>query len=219
MGLSPIYGGWEEDAQALIVKHVHPGDVVYDIGANYGIHALLFARLVKNGGHVYAFEPVVEILDALQDNLKLNNFSNVSCLNVAVSDSPGSTSFVTGHHVGAGHLSAVGDGQGNQIMVKTTTLDQAVFADECRPPNFIKMDIEGAEGKALAGSMRVLREFRPVLLVDLHNPEQDLAVGRILSSCNYEAFHTEDGSKVKDLSHGWPDPNGLWGQFIAYPKN
>jgi FkbM family methyltransferase len=203
----------------LMTKHIKAGHVVYDVGANYGIHVLLFARLVQTKGHVYAFEPIGNILQELQHNISLNQFSNVTCLNLAISDVTGSSPFVTGHHVGAGHLSAVGDAQGTKISVETTTLDEFVFLHKNLPPNFIKMDIEGAESKALSGAVRVLKKFRPILLVDLHNPSQDVAVGQILSECRYEAFHTEDGNKVKDLSKGWPAVDGLWGQFIAFPTN
>src|SRR5690242_11837947 len=61
-GLSPLHGGWERDAQHLMVKYIHPGSVVYDIGANYGIHTLLMARLATRTGHVYAFEPMADIM-------------------------------------------------------------------------------------------------------------------------------------------------------------
>lgn len=218
MGLSPIYGGWEEEAQAVILENVAPGAVVYDLGANYGIHALLFARLVEDSGHVFAFEPLPTIHAALQSNIELNKFSNVTCVKLAVSEKSGSMDFVTGHHVGAGHLSTAGDAQGEQLAVETISLDEFVFEQHHRPPNFIKIDIEGAEGRALAGAERVLTEHRPVLLVDLHNPEQDVAVGTILLKCGYRAYRTEDRSEVKDLSSGWPDPDGLSGQVIAFPR-
>jgi FkbM family methyltransferase len=219
MGLSPLYGGWEEQAQNLMLRHIKPGGVVYDLGANYGIHTLLFARLAKEHGHVYAFEPVQKIHSALQGNVALNRFSNVTCLRLAVSSSAGVSSFLTGHHVGAGHLSTVGDNQGEQLTVQTITLDAFVFEQNNRPPTFVKIDIEGAESKAMSGGITVLKKYRPILLIDLHNPEEDVAVGQILSECNYEAFRAEDDARVEHLSQGWPDPAGLWGQVIALAKN
>src|SRR4029077_1501096 len=212
MGLSPIYGGWEEDAQNLMLKHIEPGHVAYDLGANYGIHALLLARLVQKEGLVVAFEPVPQICSALQENVALNGFTNVTCVRAAVSDQTGTTSFVTGHHVGAGHISAVGDEQGISMSVKTVTLDDFVYNQKNRPPDFIKIDIEGAEGNALMGAEKLLRERPPILLVDLHNPEQDVTVGKILSKNGYTAHRTEDGSQVNDLLKGWPCPDGVWGQ-------
>jgi FkbM family methyltransferase len=218
MGLASLYGGWEEEAQALMKKHVPSGSVVYDLGANYGIHALFLARLVGEFGHVYGFEPVPHICSELQANVALNGFRNVTCVKAAVSDRAGSSSFFTGPHLGAGHLASAGDRQGEEVTVETVTLDDFVINRKNRPPDFIKIDIEGAEGKALAGSEKVLKKCRPIVLVDLHNPEQDLAVGRVLSNCGYEAYRSENGKKVKDLFRSWPDPDGLWGQIIAFPK-
>jgi FkbM family methyltransferase len=219
MGLSPIYGGWEEEAQQLMLEHIRPGSVVYDVGANYGIHTLLMAKTAQPHGHVYAFEPLPEIFTALEENISLNNFSNVTCVCAAIDDQTGQTTFVKGDHVGAGHLGSISDASGEKTTVTTITMDEFVFEQHQRPPDFIKMDIEGAEGKALAGGERVLQKYRPILLVDLHNPEQDLAVGKILLRCGYEAVHADTMLKVKDLSKGWPEPDGLWGQFIAFPRD
>ncbi len=217
MGLSPLYGGWEPDAQQLMVKNIRADSVVYDVGANYGIHTLLMARLASNG-IVYAFEPVPEICTALEENVSINNFQNVRCVRLALSDCGGEAAFTKGLHVGAGGLTLPSRVPDDQISVTTTTVDQFVFEQNNPPPDFIKMDVEGAEGKVLAGGEQVLKTFRPVLLVDLHNPEQDIAVGQILLRCGYDAFHSEDLVKVADLSMGWPHPEGLWGEFIAYPR-
>ncbi len=217
-GLAPLYGGWESHAQRLMVENIRPGSTVYDIGANYGIHPLLMARLVSKHGHVYAFEPVPEILFHLKKNLLLNGFSNTTCLELAVADWTGNESFLKGHHGGAGHLETSLDVVGQRLTVDTVTLDEFVFKGNHRPPNFIKIDVEGAERKVLSGGEKVLQTFRPILLVDLHTPEQDVAVGQALLKFRYDAYRTENGSKVSDLSKGWPDPMGLWGQFIGIPS-
>ena len=86
-----------------------------------------------------------------------------------------------------------------------------------RAPSFIKMDIEGAEGDALEGAVRVLERHRPVLLIDLHSPEQDLRVGRVSGDADYRV-RTSDGREVTDLGTPWPAPHGIWGQIIATPK-
>ena len=217
-GISPLYGGWEPDAQVLMVKHIRPGSVVYDVGANYGIHTLLMARLATDTGHVYAFEPVPAIHSELQKNVTLNGFRNVTLVKLAINDYTGETTFVMGHHDGAGHLATAGTQQGDKLTVHTVTLDEFVFDRGNRPPNFIKVDVEGAESKVLGGGERTLQSAQPIILVDLHTPDQDVAVGSILARCGYEAYRTEDGAKVKDLSKGWPDPDGIWGQIVALPR-
>lgn len=122
-----------------------------------------------------------------------------------------------GHHDGAGHLAKAGAPGGAAIRVETVSLDSFVFEQGNAPPDFVKIDVEGAESSVLEGARRVLSTFRPVLLIELHSPEEDLRVGRLLTEFRYEARRTSDGSVVADLSKGWPNREGLWGKVVAYP--
>lgn len=101
--------------------------------------------------------------------------------------------------------------------MRTSTIYQFVVEERHEPPTFMKLDVEGAEGRVLTGAEHTLTHARPTLLVDLHTPEQDRCVGDILYRAGYSAFHSADGTRVRDLRTGWPDPNGLWGQIIAFP--
>lgn len=217
-GLAPIYGGWEPEAQELMCQHIRPGDIVYDLGANRGMHTLLFARLAGPNGHVYAFEPVDAFLQELHRNVRLNGFHNVTAVPLAASDTEGTAVFFRGHHEGAGHLAESGDQVGDQLEVRTVTLSDFVLRDGNRPPTFIKLDIEGAEGSALRGAQAVLANYKPTVLVDLHTPDQDCQVGNILADFGYVAYRTgRMVKKIVDLRRGWPDPEGIWGQVIAFP--
>lgn len=217
-GLAPLYGGWEPRAQRLMTEHVLPGWITYDIGANYGVHTLLMARLVGKSGHVFAFEPVPEILSSLRENIAMNSFSNVTCIECAADNRTRSHPFLRRHHAGAGALAGEDESVRDGLIVKTITLDDFVFERNNRPPNFIKIDVEGAEGRVLCGAERILRMFRPILLIDLHTPDQDLAVGQILAEYRYDAYRVENGARVKFLRKGWPDLDGIWGQILAIPE-
>jgi FkbM family methyltransferase len=217
---APIVGAWEPAAQRLMVRHVPPGSVVYDVGANIGIHTLLLARLVGPTGQVFAFEPVPALYARLCENLQLNpSLPAARLVQLALGDRRGTAAFYTGHHAGAGHLAASGPETGERIFVSTSTLDEFVYRDHHRPPGFVKIDVEGAEGSVLAGAERVLGNAQPILLVDLHTPAQDLAVGRCLSHAGYVAYRTENGSRVREIEQGWPNPDGLSGQIIAFPSD
>jgi len=218
-GLSPLYGGWERNEQELMVRHVKRGSTAYDLGANHGIHTLLMARLVGSAGHVYAFEPVPENVCRLRENIALNDFSNVNVIEAAVAEQPGTESFGRGGSHATGHLTGGAGNPCGDLRVKAVSLDDQVFAQNAGPPDFIKIDVEGAESRVLAGAQRVLETHQPILLVALHTPEQDTAVGQTLSGLGYEAYRTSDGSKVKSLHTGWPDPEGIWGECIAFPAS
>jgi FkbM family methyltransferase len=215
---APIVGNWEPAAQRLMVRHVAPGSVAYDIGANIGIHTLLLSRLVGRTGQVYAFEPVPTLYDRLCENVRLNpGLPAARPVQLAMGDRSGTAAFYTGHHAGAGHLAASGPETGNRIVVPTSQLDEFVYRDHHAPPGFVKIDVEGAEGSVLDGAEHVLTNARPILMVDLHTPAQDVAVGKSLSHAGYVAYRTEDGCQVRHIEQGWPNPEGLSGQVIAFP--
>jgi FkbM family methyltransferase len=62
------------------------GQVVYDVGANTGIHSLLFSRLVGPGGSVYAFEPLSENILEIESIKRLNAASNIVVVAEAIGD-------------------------------------------------------------------------------------------------------------------------------------
>ena len=157
------------------------------------------------------------IADALREVIRINQLENVTVVPSALSDRIAVERFYRAHHDGAGHLESAGLHTGEALDVSTTTLDDFVFTQNNRPPDFIKMDIEGGEGRALSGGRGVLEKFRPVILIDLHNPTQDQQVGTILSEARYRAIRTEDG-KAADLGKPWPDRDGIWGQVLAWPE-
>ena len=222
-GLSHLYGGWEPEVLAVLVGRLLPGGVVYDLGANYGLHTLLMARLVGPAGRVFAFEPIDRIRAELARNVSLNGFSQVEVVPLAVSDRCGPASMFGGAHDGAGLIDSVDRGNkqvdhtGTISAVVLTTLDAFVAAGH-PPPAFIKMDIEGAEGSAVLGAKRVLAEHRPVLLIELHSPEQDVAVAVALGRLGYTLSRVSPPvPPITNLTVGWPHQNGVWGQILALP--
>lgn len=217
-GHAYLYGGWERKSMDVMVRYVKPGSIAYDLGANYGMHTLLMARLVGPSGRVYAFEPNPEIVSSLNEQLTLNDLRMVDTIPLAVSDQIGTACFDRGQHRGAGHLVSATAAISETILhVQTTTLDKFVLEDGNVPPGFVKIDIEGGESAALRGCLRVIAQFRPIFIIELHNPTEDRAVGTILRSFGYTAFRVESGQPVENMASGWPDCKGMWGTILALP--
>ena len=62
-------GIWEPFETKIVKKLVQRGDVAVDIGANIGYYTLLFSRLVKLSGKVFAFEPEPANFSLLKKNI------------------------------------------------------------------------------------------------------------------------------------------------------
>jgi FkbM family methyltransferase len=145
-------GEWEPEETAALRRLLRPGDVVYDVGANVGYFTLLAAHLVGASGHVYAFEPNEQVLPRLRHHLAINDLHNVTVVPVALADRDGHASFhaVGGANSGMSSLRADVSGD-HTTTVELARLDSVVSARRLRPPDVVKMDIEGAEYRALAG--------------------------------------------------------------------
>lgn len=179
-------GNSEPDLQAALELFVREGMVVYDIGANVGFFSVLLARLVGPSGQVFAFEPVPANAEQIRYNARANSFSNVQVHTVAVSDSDGVAGFRLTDFSTTGKFSALGPGTGHtEILVPTRQLDRMVFSAEIPAPALIKLDAEGAEPAILKGAAQVLAKIRPILLIELHATNHEVA--DILESHKYSA--------------------------------
>lgn len=221
-GLSHLYGGWEAEVQMLLSQIVKPSMVCYDIGANYGMFSLLMARRVGAAGKVFSFEPMPEIGASLEENARLNDLTNMHLVAAAVSNNVGEAQFVVGHHDGAGHLTSAGRGNREQtekerkVTVSVTTVD--AFVAEGNPlPDLMKIDIEGAESAALEGARQTLAARKPLLMIELHTPTEDVKVGALLRAAGYQAFRVDEPGlpAVKDMSKGFPEPDGMRGYVLG----
>lgn len=174
-------GFWEPDNLKLFASQLTPGSVVYDIGAHVGLYTLLSSRRVGRQGHVYSFEPLPRNLHYLRRHIQLNEISNCTVVEAAVSNRPGWQRFDATAHDSAAHLSQTGS-----MEVATTSLDEFFYGGSgARPPNAMKINAEGAEAEVLLGGRRLIREFSPVIFLSLHTEQATRECKEFLSSCGY----------------------------------
>jgi hypothetical protein len=79
------------------------------------------------------------------------------------------------------------------------------------------MDVEGAESRVIAGGRAVLASARPVLLMDLHGIDQEIAVGTALRDLGYRIYRVDDGRAVVDVTSGHDNPEGMSDEILALP--
>jgi len=165
----------------LLAKEVYAGSVVYDIGANVGSYTILASVLTSSSGQVVAFEPMKDNLDYLRKHIQLNKLENVHILDTAVSDKSGEMRFKSHPDHLQGRLDPTGD-----HIVRITTLDEYINSPGARPPNFLKIDVEGGEAAVLRGAMNVLSNYKPVIFLSTHGQEVQRECERLLSNAGYK---------------------------------
>lgn len=170
----------------LFKKEVPHGGTVLDIGANVGFYSIFFARYVGNNGKVFAFEPEPQNLSFLRKNVSENRYTNVEIVPKAVGAKEGEVELFVSDFNSGGHqiydmrgsILAKGsldlgdrelledehsDAPRKSLKVGLISLDN-FLADYPKPIDFVKMDVEGAEGGVLAGMTRILRENKHIKL-------------------------------------------------------
>ncbi|WP_406696103.1 FkbM family methyltransferase [Singulisphaera sp. Ch08] len=157
-------GYFEPYETTLIESEVKAGDVVLDIGANIGYYTLIFARLVGDHGRVYAFEPDPTNFRLLKKNVRANGYHNVIFVNKAVAEVSGPLSLYLCPDNKGDHRIFASEDDRDAIPIQATTLDE-YFAEYQGKIDFIKMDIQGSEGRAVRGMQKLLRRHHDVKII------------------------------------------------------
>lgn len=196
--------GWYEIRKRQAFESKIPaGAVVYDVGANVGYYSLLAAILAGKAGHVYAFEPLPRNVDFLRRHVILNKLEdNITVFEVAVSDRTGEAAFDLGASASMGHLADTGE-----IKVKQVRLDDMWAAGEVKPPDFMKIDVEGAEFEVLNGARKLLKTHQPILFLDTHNREAHKLTVELLAELDYE-LQCLDGKPLPESKELIATPRG-----------
>lgn len=170
---------FEQRTLSAIIRILKPEFTVLDIGANIGLHSLIMASCLDSDGKgmVYSFEPCRKTFEALMGNVKLNNFSDrIVPHNVALSDKAGRLILDTpDEYRSLGHRSdpykSLRKGQNGLETgeeVEVVTLDLWVKEKKISRIDFIKIDIEGAELECFKGSVDVLKNYRPIVVMECY---------------------------------------------------
>jgi len=178
-----VSGAYEADMQHALVRHLRPGMVFYDVGANAGFFTLLGACLVGNAGHVVSFEPHPTTARLLKKQVSANGIENVSVVKAAVTKHVGVAQFSDDRPSVMNSLVAPGQSE-RMVEVKTTTLDWE--AKRYPPPDLIKIDVEGAEIDVLQGAVELIKRNRPILLVEIHSHAIALQYDEIIADLGYQ---------------------------------
>ncbi len=183
-------GSYEFNKRLAFETEIKPNSVVYDIGANVGFFSLLASVLAGDDGHVYAFEPLPRNINFLRKHIAINQRKNIDVFEVAVSDHNGQAFFDLGASTAMGHLAESGE-----IQVEMVSLDEMIAEGNIKPPDYIKLDVEGAEFGALRGAQKLLAQFHPVLFIDTHHREAHEKSIELLKGLGYD-FQCLDGKNL-----------------------
>jgi FkbM family methyltransferase len=159
----------------LILESKLPGDVIWDVGANIGVHACLLQKYTQNSGHgegnVIAFEPHPSNAKRLRENAKLNELDLTVHEAALFSQNKEIQLQSVNEEAGEGKhtLSNDHNRETTKIPVKAMRGDEIIDKTHIPRPNIIKIDVEGSEMHVLKGLTGIIESTTlRLIIVEVH---------------------------------------------------
>jgi len=170
--------GYEPETLHLFACLARDAAVVYDVGAYFGLYALV-AAMAAPRAKVFSFEPFPDSYRMHRELIALNGLDDrITALQSAVSDKAGEASYYFPSRPGA-RIQNIGslhnrfeagerfaDRDYARVDVQVTTIDDLV-AGGTPAPNLIKIDVEESEHLVLEGARRTLAAARPDIVMEI----------------------------------------------------
>ena len=173
-------GYWAKDDIELIKKLIDflltkkQSVTLYDVGSNIGTHALAIGKTYGEKVKIRAFEAQRQIFNMLCGTVALNGLNNIFCHNLAVSDEGDQKikiplpNYDEVNNFGGLELIQPLRSDNQSMVINNYEEIATITLDEFNEVvDFIKMDIEGMEDKAFAGSKLILEKYRPICFIEI----------------------------------------------------
>lgn len=167
-------------------------DICLDIGANVGSWSL---NLYNKFNKVLAFEPNKVARTTFEENIELNDITNIELFDYALSNK--TTISKMRVYEAAGHSTLCDDHPMadttsdyiDTIDVATTTLKSIFTSDyENRKIDFIKIDTEGFEIPIIEGGLELIKEHKPKMMIEIHAQSDIDVVRKLLPDFDFEEY-------------------------------
>jgi FkbM family methyltransferase len=204
----------DEPDLTVVRELVEDGSMAVDLGANIGVYTKVLSDIVGSMGNVISVEPVPQTFAVLSRLIRSLGMDNVSCVNLAISDSVGEVvmelpNYETGgtNYYQATVVSETDQGIASskqRVRVPSLTLDELVAGKG--KVSFVKCDVEGHELACLAGAEKVLRSDSPAWLVEIWGDPDEAGSRAMQTFSVFEGFSYEswwfDGRRLKKRRPG-----------------
>jgi FkbM family methyltransferase len=162
-----------------VFEVVNPS-VFWDVGGNVGYYSWI-ALSLNPDVEVVLFEPDKTNIELIKKTISKNNLKTAEIIEAAVSEEDGILEFLTDPISGAtGCINSVSQldnmtslhhdfGLNKVVSVKSISLDSLVKTS--RPPDVVKIDVEGAEHLVISGAKQMIQTYKPVVVMETTNNE------------------------------------------------
>ncbi|MBI4945024.1 MAG: FkbM family methyltransferase [Bacteroidetes bacterium] len=137
--------------------------IIFDVGANAGDYSLNLIKIFKNSNFtLHAFEPSKKTFANLTSNLFGNN---IQLHNIGIGNETGQMTLYLSHKDTAGTISSLYNRNlthrniemNDRETIEIATIDEFCEKNKIKKIDFLKLDIEGHEIKALEGATKMMK--------------------------------------------------------------
>lgn len=166
--------GYEGPSVKLFYYLSKKSNVIFDIGANVGYFSLIAAAANKNA-KIYSFEPIDFIFNRLEHNKTINGFKNIVAVKSIAGDSNSTVSFYAPDTNAISFAGSTKKGwapNSTEIRVESVTINEYKRINRIPVIDLVKIDCEFHEVEVLNGMSEVLKESKPVIIMEVLFPEE-----------------------------------------------
>ncbi len=211
-------GLWEDHSGKVLRRLLSPGDVFFDIGANFGYFSLLAAlEIAPRVGSLHLFEANPDLIRYLRRSLAVNGLTPYATLNnVAVAEREQTLTLNRIQDLWGGatvhdldtlrSYRPIDDVFDAEFEVQAITIDSYVADNKVERVDFVKIDVEGFEDRVYQGMQATVAA----------NPQMKIFLE--FTSGAYEDAEEFFGQISSDFSHVYMAPDDLFGELVKIEK-
>lgn len=195
-----IYNGWEKKSISIWAELCRNADVIFDIGANTGIYALL-AKSINPQANVHAFEPISGVYDILEQNNNINHF-DIHSHQIGLSDYDGKADIYLkkgkdfAYSVTVNKNTLAQNELADKIEIKVNKLSSIILNNNITKIDLMKIDVETHEPEVLKGMGEYLMRFKPTIIIEVLDDEIAKQLNIIFQNMNYLYFNIDDNKNT-----------------------
>lgn len=167
-----LTGRWESKVTKILKQIIKPGDVILEIGANYGYYTLNFAHWLKGQGKVISYEANPKVFKILEQSVKLNHGEDTIQLIPLAASNHEFEAYLNynNDNIGGGYVVTPGSSEfehcktsPNCVPVKSGIVDDNL--KNIDHIDLLKIDAEGSEIPALMGASKLIDRSPNLVIV------------------------------------------------------
>lgn len=196
----------------FMLQNFSSGATIVDVGGHFGFYTLLAAHLVGEKGNVITFEASPDVFKILKQNTETH--PQIEVVHSAVSNASGVLQFYefptyyseynTLSPEQFEHSDWFDKIPHQKVEVPSICLDD-FFAERFPKPDFIKIDVEGAEFQVIQGAQSLLQEYRPILAMEFLAAERINTGHRqaleLLQTLGYRTFYIDPNGSLQPCTN------------------